>query len=252
MRILRPLVAEGLLHEIGEESYALTNRGSAFGLPAYDDSITFAYVNYVVHAVNKKIDLLKLTTLIIIRIEFMPIVLSNPTFFRNNGYQEPRMHEGLNTPLANYFQRPNYGFFDYLNDHSAVQSVFMSSMKAQVRSTHLASSVYPYSQKLSSQQKSDEAAIAIVDIGGSRGELLQEIRNTHPGIKGRMIVQDRQETFDSMTTQPDEIELMAHDLLKEQPLKGNICRNPTQMIIIELTNFRGSDVSYEAGSSRLE
>ncbi|KAL6788106.1 O-methyltransferase domain-containing protein [Trichoderma sp. SZMC 28012] len=195
VRILRPLVAEGLLLEVDDEVYKLTNRGTAFGLPAYDDSISFA-------------------------IEFMPIVLSNPTFFRNNGYHEPCAHEGLNTPLASYFQRPDYGLFDYLRDNPVIQAMFISSMKAQVRSTHLSSSVYPYQQKLSASRERDEAPIGIVDIGGSQGELLQEIKASCPGINGRMIVQDRAETFDSMVVKREGIELMAHDILTEQPIKG--------------------------------
>lgn len=154
------------------------------------------------------------------RIEFMPIVLSNPTFFRNNGYHEPCAHEGLNTPLASYFQRPDYGLFDYLRDNPVIQAMFISSMKAQVRSTHLSSSVYPYQQKLSASRERDEAPIGIVDIGGSQGELLQEIKASCPGINGRMIVQDRAETFDSMVVKREGIELMAHDILTEQPIKG--------------------------------
>ncbi|KAL5364121.1 S-adenosyl-L-methionine-dependent methyltransferase [Aspergillus floccosus] len=149
----------------------------------------------------------------------MPIVLSNPTFFRENGYREPRTEDGLNTPLASYFGKPNYGFFDYLRDHPTVQDTFMSSMQAQVRSTRLASSVYPYAERLATTRP-DDSPVAIVDVGGSRGELLQELRRDYPSIQGRMIVQDRPQAVSAVTEPPEGIELTAHDMFAEQPVKG--------------------------------
>lgn len=193
--------------------YALTPRGNPFGLDAYKDSITFAYVIPVKGAISG-VDHIS-------RLDFMPIVLSNPTFFRENNYREPRNHDGLNTPLASYFDKPNYSFFDYLREHPTVQNTFMSAMKAQVRSSRLTSSVYPYSKKLSTATM-DDTAVAIVDVGGSRAELLQELRKDHPGIQGRMIVQDRQETLSALGAPPQGIELMVHDMFTEQPVKGSV------------------------------
>ncbi|PGH15373.1 hypothetical protein AJ80_05557 [Polytolypa hystricis UAMH7299] len=195
VRMLRPLVAEGLLAEAGEECYSLTDRGTAFSNPAYEESISFA-------------------------IDFMPIVLSNPTFFRENGYREPRSHEGLETPLGAYFQKPGYGFFDYLQDHPSVQKTFASAMKAQLKPTYLASTAYPYGEKLASRSTQGDEAVALVDVGGSRGETLLEIKNRYPEIKGRLVTQDRQATFDSITSKPQAIELMVHDIFAEQPIKG--------------------------------
>lgn len=42
MRILRPLVAEGLLVQSEQRVYTLTEHGRIFALPAYEDSCKFA------------------------------------------------------------------------------------------------------------------------------------------------------------------------------------------------------------------
>lgn len=150
----------------------------------------------------------------------MPIVLSNPAFFRNNGYREPRMHEGLNTPLSRYFGKPDYGFFDYLADHLETQQTFISSLKSQIRSTRLTSSIYPYSEKVFANYTDREAPVAILDIGGSRAEFLQELRKNYPEGQGRMVVQNRQQTMDSIVSRPEGIETMIHDIFAEQHIKG--------------------------------
>ncbi|KAH8723055.1 O-methyltransferase-domain-containing protein [Phaeosphaeriaceae sp. PMI808] len=194
-RILRPLVAEGLVSEPGEESYSLTSRGTPFSIPSYEDQVTFA-------------------------IEFLPIVLHNPAFFKENRFKEPISHEGFQTPLAAYFKKAGYGFFDYLRDNPSVQKNFVSSMKAQMQNTRLTSSVYPYAERLSSNSEGDACKVAIVDVGGSKGETLAEIKATYPSIQGRMIVQDRAPVFESMQSKPRDIEFMVHDIFTEQPIKG--------------------------------
>ncbi|KAI1980646.1 hypothetical protein LOZ51_001860 [Ophidiomyces ophidiicola] len=195
IRMIRPLVAEGLFSEVGEEVYSLTVSGSPYALPAFEDSITFS-------------------------IAFMPVVMGNPSFFRNYGYREPVSHDGLNTPMAAYFQKPGYGFFDYLKDNPDIQKVFASSMGAHTKSANLSSSVYPYGEKLLLKKGEDETGVAIVDVAGGTGVVLQEILNRYPGIKGRMVTQDLQATFDTLTEKPQRIELMAHDIFTEQPIKG--------------------------------
>jgi hypothetical protein len=128
--------------------------------------------------------------------------------------------------LAAYFKKPGYGFFDYLKDNPSIQKNFVSAMKTQMKNTRLTSSVYPYAERLSSDSGSDSGGnasnVAIVDVGGSKGETLAEIKATNPGIHGRMIVQDRAPVFDSMQSRPEGIELMVHDIFSEQPIKGTI------------------------------
>lgn len=150
----------------------------------------------------------------------MPIVLNNPTFFKKNGFKEPRSHNGFETPLSAHFNKPGYGFFDYLEDNPSVQKNFVASMMAQMRNVRLTSSVYPYAEQLRSDSSSDADEVAIVDVGGSRGEVLAEIKASHPSIQGRMVVQDRAPVFESMQNKPKDIEFMVHDIFTEQPIRG--------------------------------
>ena len=122
--------------------------------------------------------------------------------------------------MSGYFKKPGYGFFDYLQDNPIVQKNFVSAMKTQMKNTRLTSSVYPYAERLNSESKRGADDVAIVDVGGSKGETLAEIRSNHPSIQGRMIVQDRAAVFDSMPSKPEGIELMVHDIFNAQPVKG--------------------------------
>ncbi|GFF55374.1 sterigmatocystin 8-O-methyltransferase [Aspergillus udagawae] len=194
VRVLRPLVADHLLSEMEDGAYAVSRQGSIFAVSAYEEATSFA-------------------------IEFLPVVLFNPSFFRQYGHREPRSHDDFNTPLAAYFQKPGYGFFDYLRDHPSIQKLFIASMQAHPKKTNLSCSVYDYQAQL--RLVDDEpSSVAIVDVGGSRGELLQEIRSRYPQLKGRMIVQDLASTFQSMSDSPAGVELMVHDIFIEQPVKG--------------------------------
>ncbi|KAJ5381428.1 uncharacterized protein N7496_003856 [Penicillium cataractarum] len=186
---------EGLLVQSEQGIYSLTEHGLIFALPAYEDSCKFA-------------------------VEFLPVVLFNPTFFQQYGYREPRSHDGFDTPLAAYFKKPGYGFFDYLRDHPSVQKLFISAMHAQARTQSILCSVYDYEARLP-LVGDDPSAVAIVDVGGSQGELLLDLRARYPQIKGRMIVLDQKSTLQSLLQEPPVgIELVVHDIFTELPVKG--------------------------------
>lgn len=150
------------------------------------------------------------------------MALFNPTFFQQYGYREPRSHDGFDTPLAAYFKKPGYGFFDYLRDHPSVQKLFISAMHAQARTQSILCSVYDYGAQFP-PVGDDPSAVAIVDVGGSQGELLLDLRARYPQIKGRMIVLDQKSTLKNLLhSPPDGIELVIHDIFTELPVQGEI------------------------------
>jgi hypothetical protein len=154
--------------------------------------------------------------------EFLPVVLFNPTFFQQYGYREPRSHDGFDTPLASYFKKPGYSFFDYLHDNPSVQKLFISAMQAQVHTQSILCSVYDYAAQLP-PLGDDPSAVAIVDVGGSQGELLLALRARYPQMKGRMIVLDQKSTLETLLQEPPVgIELVVHDIFTELPVKGEI------------------------------
>lgn len=134
-------------------------------------------------------------------------------------------------------------------------------MHAQVRTQSLLCSVYDYEAQLP-PVGNDPSAIAIVDIGGSQGELLLDLRARYPQMKGRMIVLDQKSTLESLLQEPPEgIELMVHDIFTELPIKGEIIpKRPLPVVFLwarlidkaTRATIRSRGVPFEKNSPRLE
>jgi hypothetical protein len=82
----------------------------------------------------------------------------------------------------------------------------------------LAVNAYPWAAELSKLQIRDDE-VAIVDIAGGQGHIMEEVRRNNPTMKGRVIVQDLASTFEAVSTPPDGVEFMAHDMFTPQPVK---------------------------------
>lgn len=71
----------------------------------------------------------------------------------------------------------------------------------------------------------DEEAEApfLVDMGGNVGHELELFRQCFPDHPGRLVLQDLPKTLESITSLDPAIQVMPHDLLQEQPVKGKSC-----------------------------
>ena len=58
-----------------------------------------------------------------------------------------------------------------------------------------------------------------VDVGGGLGHRSRAFKQRYPGISGRIILQD-QAAILAQATPTEGIEMMEHDIFKEQPIKG--------------------------------
>lgn len=59
----------------------------------------------------------------------------------------------------------------------------------------------------------------IVDVGGGRGRILDNLRKARPDLKGRMIVQDLSQEIDGRNPETD-VEGLSHDFFTPNPIKG--------------------------------
>ncbi|POS79990.1 O-methyltransferase [Diaporthe helianthi] len=83
----------------------------------------------------------------------------------------------------------------------------------------LAPTAYPFGAELEKLGLIREDDIAIVDVAGGRGHIMEGIRKQNPGLKGRIIVQDLQAVLDAVPGgPPNGVEFMAHDIFKPQPI----------------------------------
>lgn len=64
-----------------------------------------------------------------------------------------------------------------------------------------------------------EARIIFVDVGGALGSEIKELRKRYPALEGRMILQDRQQTIDQVSSDP-RMDAMVHDFFTPQPVTG--------------------------------
>jgi len=62
--------------------------------------------------------------------------------------------------------------------------------------------------------------VALVDVGGSLGHVLEDVRRYVPGLKGRLVLEDLEETVKRGEV-GDGIEVLPYDFLESvQPIKG--------------------------------
>lgn len=82
----------------------------------------------------------------------------------------------------------------------------------------LAGNAYPFGEELAKLDiKNDD--VAIVDIAGGQGHVMEEVRKLNPELKGRFVVQDLPSTFDAVPSSPEGVEFMPYDMFTSQPIK---------------------------------
>lgn len=78
---------------------------------------------------------------------------------------------------------------------------------------------YPIQERLIEGSKQGDEAVFLVDVGGGRGHDLEGLKQAHPNIKGKLILQDRPEVVSLAELSPG-LEKMPHDFNTPQPVKG--------------------------------
>lgn len=76
---------------------------------------------------------------------------------------------------------------------------------------------FPVETKL--HVKSSSAPL-LVDIGGGHGQDLIALKEKHPTVSGKLILQDQSHVIDEIKELPSGIETMSHDFFAPQPVKG--------------------------------
>jgi len=103
----------------------------------------------------------------------------------------------------------------FLGSHPQRAMNMVVGMKS-LSSGSLAGNAYPFGEELAKLNIEDE--VAIVDIGGGQGHIMEEVRKNNPGIKGRIIIQDLPSTFEAVTGPPPGVEFMPYDMFTPQPV----------------------------------
>ena len=82
---------------------------------------------------------------------------------------------------------------------------------------------YPVKERLGyDTQIDDNNAVFLVDVGGGLGHDSEELKVKHPGIRGRLVLQDQLEVIAQISKASHDIELTTHDFFTSQPVKGTL------------------------------
>lgn len=79
---------------------------------------------------------------------------------------------------------------------------------------------YPLEEKLIKGASTEQDAVFLVDVGGSKGHDLEELRKKHPSLPGKLVLQDVRAVLAEATDLDPSITKMEHDFFTEQPVKG--------------------------------
>lgn len=79
---------------------------------------------------------------------------------------------------------------------------------------------YPVSEQLAEKFDPSSSEVMLVDVGGGLGHDLRELREKHPSLPGRLVLQDRAEVIDTVTNGGEIFEATVHDFFTAQPVMG--------------------------------
>ncbi|CAG8981000.1 hypothetical protein HYALB_00013320 [Hymenoscyphus albidus] len=183
IRIFRQLTAAGILEEIPGAGYALTTIGQP-------------YLNSDHRAFND-----------LIFNDIIPAIMAMPRTLAERGYKAPTKESGTPYKWANGEE-----LWTWLGSHPD-RAMNMGMSPATPTLPH------PFGSEVAKLNLKDDD-VAIVDIAGGQGHIMEEVRERNPNIKGRFIVQDLPSTFAAVSGPPAGVEFMEYDIFTPQPVKN--------------------------------
>ena len=147
-------------------------------------------------------------------------VYAMPNFFELTNYQNPTKY---NDGPFQYGHRTSLGFWEYLKEDPRRAKLFNSGMKSLATVGEAAQSAgpFPFDKELEVEEIK-ETEVAVVDIGGGRGQALEAIKTVFPSLKGRMVLQDLSDVIKDAKAGglPRFIEPMVASFFDRQPIGG--------------------------------
>ena len=193
-RVVRALASIGILEETDEYTYAHTPVSRM-----YTDRVAKASTIHVFDRAT-----FELTQL--------------PKYFDKYGYKTPTDH--MNTPGAFAFGERNINYFDVLERNPPALEYFNDAMSAvNLLGFWAASTSFPFDQL-----SAPDGGVVLVDVGGGKGQMINEILARYPHIKGRFVLQDQNMVLDGGTiVSKDRVEVQPYDFFNQvQPVHGEL------------------------------
>lgn len=147
------------------------------------------------------------------------VILTLPTYLKENGYQEPT---NPSSAPWNVSKNTSLPFFDWLDSpgNENARSNFDKSMTIGSMSRFWFEKITSASQVLGSVD--NPRAPLYVDIGGGLGEHACRLHAAHPDLVGELIVQDLPQSINEAKRRdyPAKLSFMEYNFFTPQPIQG--------------------------------
>ncbi|VUC38168.1 unnamed protein product [Clonostachys rosea] len=190
------LVAMNVVAENGVDTYVATGLSNALTDPKYRDGIIYTY------------DVAG------------PSFRALPEYLKKTSYALPT--ELTNGPFQ-HAHKTDLPFFAWLDQNPPYLEVFNNYMSAYRagKPSWVDPGFYPIQGRLVDGFEPTLSDIVLVDVGGGLGHDLRELKEKHPSLPGRLVLQDRPEVISSLSSTGETVfEPMSHDFFTEQPVKN--------------------------------
>jgi hypothetical protein len=150
-------------------------------------------------------------------------IRSIPGYYHKHGFKSPEDHK--NAPFTFAQGTVDEDFFDILvkdadrfkNFNNAMQIMATLGLKPL-------GTVYAFDNLVP-----NEDGVALVDIGGGKGQMLNVIQEAYPKMNGKLVLEDLKVVLDGGVVVDDEVVKIPYDFFKEvQPIKGKFPLPPLQ------------------------
>ena len=120
----------------------------------------------------------------------------------------------------------NISFWEFFDKHPQHRKDLDEYMAVRRKGLNQWHEMFPMASVLGPNAKRDPKAVLFVDVGGGKGHEARNLREAHPELLGRLILQDLPSMIDRVRDDPPEgVELMPYDFFTPQPIKGQRASN---------------------------
>ncbi|KAF5529405.1 O-methyltransferase B [Fusarium napiforme] len=136
-------------------------------------------------------------------------------------YEEPQ--DPLYNPYTAYWKQEGTPVWSIMMQNPERFQTFQTGM-AGIDVAIPVTGHFDFSTLKNDSSDTDNATIELVDVGGGEGTVLNKILEAHPELSPKnCMLQERPEVIQlarSKKTLPDDVQLVEHDFMMEQPVKG--------------------------------
>ncbi|KAI0006845.1 S-adenosyl-L-methionine-dependent methyltransferase [Xylariaceae sp. FL0662B] len=188
-RILRFLASMDMITEVDEEAFTPNNATHTLSRPGFQSGIAHTF-----EAV-------------------LPCLQETPKFLADTGYKNPT--DVLHSPFQ-LAHKTNKTAYAWAMDHPKLMADFNSWMVEQHLDQRTWLDVFDFAAHVDG---STPDTLLMVDIGGGLGQQCALLKQKHPGIPGRVVLQDQPFVLPHAAPM-NGVETQAYDFWTEQPLHG--------------------------------